>query len=206
MADALEEAALSGALFKPAERSGSPTRSDISTSSEPDLDTDEELGLNQAPGPGESSSALLPEYEASHARGAQTGIKGVLNDKKSHTLSSRAKAREDAKRVKEGMEKMAIGGNTWEEEEVLRRKEASGDGVEEWRRKRMAEMKGKGGLKEVGKEGFVGAVERKGWVVVLIYEPVCLISSPIGRLCIHHLLARLLEPEAGHTRSPSCFL
>lgn len=30
----------------------------------------------------------------------------------------------------------------------------------------------RGGLREVGKEGFVSAVERPGWVVILIYEPV----------------------------------
>jgi hypothetical protein len=30
----------------------------------------------------------------------------------------------------------------------------------------------RGGLRAVGKEGFVSAVERPGWVVILIYEPV----------------------------------
>jgi hypothetical protein len=35
-------------------------------------------------------------------------------------------------------------------------------------------MKARKGLREVGKEGFVSAVEREGWVVVVIYEPVSL--------------------------------
>jgi hypothetical protein len=170
MPDALEEAALSGALFRPAERSGSPTHSDISTSSEPD--SDDELLSNPMPGPGESQSALLPEHEAEHARGAQTGIKGVLNDKKAYTRSIRARGVKEAEEIRKRMEGVAITGSTWEEEERMWEKEKGGDGVEEWRRKRMAEMKGKGGLREVGKEGFVAAVERKGWVVVLIYEPV----------------------------------
>lgn len=30
----------------------------------------------------------------------------------------------------------------------------------------------RGGLREIGQEGFVTAVEQRGWVVVLIYEPV----------------------------------
>lgn len=172
MPDTLEEAALSGALFQPAERSGSPTHSDISTSSEPNTDDELFSDLDNPSGPSESSTALLPEHEASHAAGPQTGIKGVLNDQNAHARSSRARGIKEAEEVRKRMEKVAIVGNTWQEEEEARKKEKEGDGVEEWRKKRMMEMKGKGALREVGKEGYVTAVEREGWVVVLIYEPV----------------------------------
>lgn len=179
MPDALEEAALSGALFKdnyrPPERSGTPEPSD--SGSEPDSDS-ENYHDNAV---GDSQTALIEEDEI-HAKGAQTGIKGVLNDKKAHTRSTLSKQDEERKGLKERMGKMSIVANTWKEEEELRAKEKDqGDGIEEWRSRRIEEMKARKGLREVGKEGFVSAVEREGWVCVLIYEPVSLSSG--------HLLA-----------------
>jgi hypothetical protein len=171
MTDALEEAAVSGKLFQPAERSRTPTHSDDVgdlSGSESDSEDDQ-----HGQGPSESSSALIPESDEIHQKGAQTGIKGVLNDKKAHTRQNDQRRKEGEKELRKGMERVAIVGNTWKEEEELRSKEGGGE-VEEWRRKRLAEMKGGGGrgLREVGREGFVGAVEKEGWVVVLIYEPV----------------------------------
>jgi hypothetical protein len=170
MPDALEEAALSGALFKdnyrPPERSGTPEPSD--SGSEPDSDYENHERV------GESTEGLIEEDEI-HAKGAQTGIKGVLNDKKAHTRSTQSKEKEERRGLKERMEKMSIVGNTWKEEEDMRAKEKDQEGgIEEWRKGRIEEMKGRKGLREVGKEGFVSAVEREGWVVVLIYEPVSL--------------------------------
>lgn len=172
MPDALEEAALSGALFKdnyrPPERSGTP---EPNSDSDSNIDSEDDITLNQV---GESTTALIEEDEI-HAKGAQTGIKGVLNDKKQHTRSTVSAAKREKEELKGRMEKMSIVGNTWEEEEVLREKEKEqdeGDGLEGWRKGRIEEMRARKGLKEVGKEGFVSAVEREGWVVVLIYEPV----------------------------------
>ena len=68
-------------------------------------------------------------------------------------------------------------------------REAAEDALarERWRAQRRAEIerernKGReedgvvrsknGGIREVGREGFIRAVEREGWVLVLIYEPV----------------------------------
>jgi len=170
MPDALEEAALSGALFQPRERSGTPTRSDDGSN-----DSVSEDGSSPQPQASESSTALIPEYDETHAKGAQTGIKGVLNDKKAHTRSSNARQQEEQRDLKHKMEKMAIVGNTWKEEEAIRsreKEEEDDDGIDDWRKKRMDEMKLGRGLREVGKEGFVSAVEKAGWVVVLIYEPV----------------------------------
>ena len=94
--------------------------------------------------------------------------------------------------VREDQEKRKMVALTSEEEDERRERERlmreSGEDegeVARWRRKRREEihretMNGhgdrsvkRGGLREVGKEGFVGAVERPGWVVVLIHEPVC---------------------------------
>jgi hypothetical protein len=171
MPDALEEAALSGALFKdnyrPPERSGTPEPD--SSGSEADSEDYQDDHI-----PGESQTALIEEDEI-HAKGAQTGIKGVLNDKKAHTRSTQSKEKEERRGLKERMEKMSIVGNTWKEEEDMRAKEKDQEGgIEEWRKGRIEEMKARKGLREVGKEGFVSAVEREGWVVVLIYEPVSL--------------------------------
>jgi hypothetical protein len=171
MPDALEEAALSGALFKdnyrPPERSGTPEPSD--SGSEPDS---EDYQNDRTVG--DSQTALIEEDEI-HAKGAQTGIKGVLNDKKAHTRTTQSKEKEERRGLKERMEKMSIVGNTWKEEEDLRAKEKDQEGgIEKWRKGRIEEMKARKGLREVGKEGFVSAVEREGWVCVLIYEPVSL--------------------------------
>jgi hypothetical protein len=77
---------------------------------------------------------------------------------------------------------MSIVGNTWKEEEDMRAKEKDQEGgIEEWRKGRIEEMKARKGLREVGKEGFVSAVEREGWVCVLIYEPVSLDSHALVR-------------------------
>jgi hypothetical protein len=172
MPDALEEAALSGALFQPRERSGTPTRSDDGSESGSEVDND--TPPSGGGGATESSTALIPGYDEAHSKGAQTGIKGVINDKKAHTRSTTAKHRDEQRELKDRMENMAIVGNTWKEEEEIRARE---DGIDDWRKKRMDEMKLGRGLREVGKEGFVGAVEKAGWVVVLIYEPVSRLFS-----------------------------
>jgi hypothetical protein len=177
MPDALEEAALSGALFKdnyrPPERSGTPEPD--SSGSEADSEDYQDDHI-----PGESQTALIEEDEI-HAKGAQTGIKGVLNDKKAHTRSTQSKEKREREGLKERMEKMSIVGNTWKEEEDMRAKEKDQEGgIEEWRKGRIEEMKARKGLREVGKEGFVSAVEREGWVCVLIYEPVSLVSGHLS--------------------------
>jgi hypothetical protein len=162
MTSGLEQAALSGELFRM--RSASPTRSD-STSSP--TNTDDELASDLEDNINESSAALVrPQPE----KGARTGIKGVLNDKKTVDKHKREAGRIEAEEMRKRMEKSAITVPI-----------PSDNGVEEWRKKRMMELEaGRRGLKEVGKEGFVSAVEKRGWVLVLIYEPV---SSTASRHC-----------------------
>lgn len=74
-----------------------------------------------------------------------------------------------------------------EKERLLKELEDDAFAREQWRASRRAELEKpkevevgredyrgyrRGGLREVGKEGFLNAVEKRGWTVVLIYEPV----------------------------------
>jgi hypothetical protein len=78
-------------------------------------------------------------------------------------------------------------------------REAAEDALarERWRAQRRAEIerernKGReedgvrrskmGGIREVGREGFIRAVEREGWVLVLIYEPVSWASTGLRQM------------------------
>ena len=150
MPDKLEDAALSGALFR-AQDPASPSRSSSSSTSRP-----------SSPVP--STHPLLPTY--TDRPGAQTGPKGVISDRRFHDRQAHDDAAASVESLRVDQERRAIVAPTVEEEDVMR-----------WRERRMAELREsegpvKRGLREVGKEGFVAAVERNGWVVVLIYEPV----------------------------------
>jgi hypothetical protein len=231
---ALEAAALSGELFQP--RSTSPTRSASTSSPTPDSDDDDardsflfeeeaEDDDDTTGGPSSSRAALVnSSSRAQDAQqggsvrsqnqnqyehdGARTGPKGVMADRKAQVEGSAIQRQEDLRNLNEKMEKSAIVGQTWQEEEEARAKaegrqikktdqeleEEEEAEIHDWRMKRKEELErfraerqagmggggrglgvegvGKVGLKEVGKEGFVSAVEKRGWVVVLIYEPV----------------------------------
>lgn len=198
----LEHAALSGELFQP--RSNSPTRSD-STSSP--FNTDDELasdlddegtgtggfvsrrGRRVAGGQeGDSTTALIEP-----SNGPRTGIKGVLNDQKAYSAHSKSVIADRAREIRDRMEKTSITVNGTQSTKTIAGAGADAgagvgagadDGPEGWRKRRMMEFElTKKGLKEVGKQGFLNAVERSGWVLVLIYEPVCpTLSSKLFRL------------------------
>lgn len=166
---ALEAAALNGSLFQP--RSTSPTRSSSTASPQ---NTDDELASDHSP---PSSPSVLPQSNG----GAQTGPKGVINDQRARTLHDKSESERVRRETIRIQEKRGIVAQTSVEEE-RNRKVAEKEVEEEeeevkrrWRSSRITEIDGerkRGGLREVGKEGFVSAVERPGWVVVLIYEPV----------------------------------
>ncbi|KAL7420858.1 hypothetical protein Q5752_004811 [Cryptotrichosporon argae] len=173
MSDQLATAALDGSLFQP--RSASPARS-ASTESAPN--TDDELGsdLSRPASPIASRAAPMGHD------GAQTGVKGVIADNEAAgraAAGEERRARVEAARSVEARKMVAQ--TAGEEDAARRREEREQERAEEEdvrdsrRRQRMAEMRDegakRGGLKEVGSEGFVAAVERPGWVVVLIYEP-----------------------------------
>jgi len=205
--DALESAALSGALFQ-THRSPSPARSASTASPTPSHSS---LNLEQDTHPRNPKQDYIdsppdspiprPNSNLSNSKlgSAQTGPKGVISDQKARDRLLKLKADNDIRELVYRQQRAAIVGLTIEEEEEVRRKEGEREGkskikgkgkgeeeseeiqddeLKEWRRKRLDELESdnvrkKGGLREVGKEGFVNAVERDGWVVVLIYEPVC---------------------------------
>lgn len=194
----LEHAALSGELFSP--RSPSPSRS---TSTSSPQNTDDELGsdLSAPPSPSlPSSTGAAPPAST----GPQTGPKGVISDRRARTAADQAQSARQRQELRAAQERQAIVGLTVDEEaeerereELLKetrdedaRKEREDDASawEAWRARRREELGqragdrgnsggGSKGLREVGQEGFVGAVERPGWVVVLIYEPVGVFST-----------------------------
>ncbi|WRT70714.1 uncharacterized protein IL334_007712 [Kwoniella shivajii] len=125
----------------------------------------------------------------------------IEDRKAHNSHSRQIKERQNAERVSELNRRAIVGLTIHEEDQLRKREQAGQDDVEveEWRRKRKDQLRyqdrtgydhdeggnedekyrqygrresvKRGGLKEVGKEGFIDAVERNGWVVVLIYEP-----------------------------------
>lgn len=219
----LEQAALSGELFQP--RSNSPTLSEssvevntddeLASDLEPDLESDDDgkagfisrrrQGRGTREGGGESTRALIePE------QGPRTGIKGVLNDKKAHTTHTRNETNDRARELRKEMERTAITAKSPGSSKTISGAGAGasacgdgdGDGRDEWKKKRMMEFElNKKGLKEVGKTGFVSAVEKPGWVMVLIYEPVRHILSSSFLLALYPLpILLLLSIEVEHKR------
>ena len=188
---ALEAAALNGELFNP-HRSPSPARS-LSTASEPN--TDDELGsdISRASSPGPSHPSA-PTIDMAGRGGAKTGPKGVINDREAQRHSDRlAQSAQRLQMAEQQRRKTMIGVTSTEEDELREEerllKESEEDAIarEQRRVRRRAEIEKeqdggsvndvhreyrRGGLREVGKEGFLSAVERPGWTVVLIYEPV----------------------------------
>ncbi|RXK41992.1 hypothetical protein M231_00713 [Tremella mesenterica] len=169
MATDLETAALNGTLFRP--RSPSPTRSASTASPE---NTDDELGSDispsRPPSAAASSQALLHD-------GPQTGPKGVIEDRKAVERHARRQQEEVLRQRVEEQAERAIVVPSYNEEQAREREEE--ELRSRWRRERREELRSnrergdsprRGGLKEVGQEGFVNAVERNGWAVVLIYE------------------------------------
>lgn len=217
----LENAALNGDLFRP-QRSPSPSRS-ISTISS---DEEEEDGIE-----GQPSGGINPQRGEGYSTGSRTGPKGVLSDSKEHDTREKNEQRLHLERVKREQEERAIIGSTVGEEEELREKEklirsAKEDEEEEdldrIRRLRLDELRNdhhqldmnlhgpvkRKGLREVGKEGFLNAVERPGWVVVLIYEPVSRLFPFHAYLSfiVTLILTGLIDPFINPTCRSSCLL
>jgi hypothetical protein len=200
MAD-LEAAALSGDLFRPrsdsptrSESTSSPLNtddelgSDLSRPSSPHGSNANLLSQPSQP------SAAAPSHS-----GAQTGPKGVISDRRAQRSQAREDGERDRRAVRAEQERRTIVAETVEQERVRREKEERDREAWErerereeeenrlkWRRQRREELERergggerageaalkRGGLREVGKEGVLMAVERPGWVVILIYEPV----------------------------------
>lgn len=193
----LEDAALSGELFRQHSGASGARSSHDEHDHEGDThqatDDEESLGLvsasravrqgGSAPAPAPTMRASRPYAESPRRAGApQTGPKGVVEDQRA-AVAAAAQAQRDAVRsTRAAQERSAITAPTVHEEEATRKLAAQladaslDDERARWRAARLDELRSAAGqergLREVGKESFVGAVERRGWVVVLIYEPV----------------------------------
>jgi hypothetical protein len=188
----LENAALNGDLFRP-QRSPSPARSLSSQSDDTDDEVDSDLSRSASPAP---VAPNPPNAE----QGSRTGPKGVLADRSSRAIAERLARQVERKATIRYQESKALLGPTSHEEDGLRERESllkeseeEAQAKERRRADRRAELERdkartaddvmgteahdvngwkRGGLREVGKGGFLHAVERPGWSVVLIYEPV----------------------------------
>lgn len=196
MPDILEELALSGVLFETSTGPGSRPHSPVSRTPSPN--TDDELFGDLS----REASPEQPEPGTSESIGmgpGRTGVKGVIRDRDEARERDRARQASEMREMRHKMEKAAITGKTFFEEEEERRKQKAKEEDEDksdsdsgrWRHQRRkgvtiqfpgtgnssgdARTAAYGYLREVGASGFVQAVEqvaRTVWVVVHLYHPV----------------------------------
>jgi len=113
----------------------------------------------------------------------RTGVKGVIRDQhEAATLQAERRARE-MDEVRRRMERANLGGKTFLEEE------AEKEALDGERGEKRIDVLGLprpgrfGHLREVGRGGFVSAVEREDrgvWVVVHLYESVSVVLCALG--------------------------
>lgn len=113
----------------------------------------------------------------------RTGVKGVIRDQQEAQTIQAAKREKEVEALRKRMERGNLGGKTFLEEE---REKRALEGLEEGDEDELARRIRKdvlgrpkegpfGHLREVGRAGFVTAVEgeeRGVWVVIHLYEPV----------------------------------
>lgn len=178
----------SGKLFEGLSRSSSPERStsptiSFASNSSDDSDT-ENFGFD---GDNQGGNAWVGKRRSGQMDGVpresigmapgRTGVKGVIRDEREAQQIKAAQRQREIDALRRRMEKANLGGMTYLEEERERREL---EGLEEEEKKVRRDVLGRakdgrfGHLREVGKAGFVGAVEREDsgvWVVVHLYDP-----------------------------------
>ncbi|KIY74333.1 hypothetical protein CYLTODRAFT_416177 [Cylindrobasidium torrendii FP15055 ss-10] len=170
----LEKLILSGEFFNGKERSNSPVRTP-SPGSEDHGWHDDEYDAKKATEPLDEA----PQESIGMGPG-RTGVKGVIRDRKEAQEIEKHKHAEEMDKLRQNMEKQNLGGKTYLEEE--REKAARGEQkVDELvrREQQRVDVFGKakqgpyGHLREVGREGYVQAVEKEKngtWVAVHLYD------------------------------------
>ncbi|BEJ04765.1 hypothetical protein CcaverHIS641_0205820 [Cutaneotrichosporon cavernicola] len=128
-----------------------------------------------SPGPLSRPARGPPDLERVEHSGRQTGPKGVRDDARAAAAAARQRTADAIKFTRAEQERRAIVAPSFREEEEARRalealQMESEDEFEALRRKRIAAFK-RSTVREVDSRGYVGAVERRGWVLVAIYEP-----------------------------------
>ncbi|KAF9234945.1 hypothetical protein BU15DRAFT_89765 [Melanogaster broomeanus] len=162
----IEHLVLSGKLFGTASRSSSPERSPSPSLSFVSADSnDEKHGVL-------SDAAAV--HESIGMGPGRTGVKGVIRDQHEAQAMQAAKREKEMEALRRRMERGNLGGKTFLEEEREKRLLEGWDELQDelgsgLRRRRRTF----GHLREVGRAGFVAAVEREDrgvWVVVHLYE------------------------------------
>jgi hypothetical protein len=187
----LERLILSGEFFNPRSRSPSPTRS-ASPDWDRDYTHDEEYDASTAKNAQIEKMLGGPTDVAAEEGGigvgvqGRTGVKGVIRDRAEAEARTKQKRSRDASDLAKRMERSALTGRTWKEDEAaakLERALENGTQLSEdededddnGRKDVWGAPKGRfGHLREVGISGFVGAVEdeRGTWVLVHLYDAV----------------------------------
>ncbi|KAI6000942.1 thioredoxin-like protein, partial [Pisolithus marmoratus] len=180
----------SGKLFEGLSRSSSPERPtsptiSFASNSSGDFDSDaENLGFDADdregnPWVGKRRGGQIDDVprESIGMAPGRTGVKGVIRDEREAQQIKAAQRQREIDTLRKRMEKANLGGMTYLEEERERREL---EGLVEEEKKVRRDVLGRakdgrfGHLREVGKAGFVGAVEREDsgvWVVVHLYDP-----------------------------------
>lgn len=198
MPDILEELVLSGVLFQnthPPSRPHSPLSFTPSPNADDELFGDLSYDAGSFGGAGSNSYEPAPAPEPVGMGPGRTGVKGVIRDRNEARARDRLRQREEMRDMKRKMERTAITGKTYAEEERLKQrqeatqledKESDGDVTPERPKEgrtmvfpglmNSKEKPTYGYLREVGASDFVQAIEqvdRDVWVVVHLYHPVC---------------------------------
>ncbi|KAG9310269.1 hypothetical protein JVU11DRAFT_5561 [Chiua virens] len=166
----IEHLVLSGKLFGTGTESSSPERTPSPSLSfaTDDFDVDDE----------KFGSTPDTAYESIGMGPGRTGVKGVIRDQHEAQAVQAAKKERELEALRKRMEGGSLGGKTFLEEE--REKQAlEGNDLEDDLARVRRDVLGRpkegpfGHLREVGRSGFVSAVEREErgvWVVVHLYE------------------------------------
>jgi hypothetical protein len=170
----IEDLVLSGKLFNGDDGSRSPERRSPNESDGEDEDKgwhDDELAS-----PHDLRANVDGSNQSVGMGTGRTGVKGVIRDRAEVIEMNRMKKEREMEELKRKMEKASLGGKTFLEEEEESEKQLRASERRNGRMDMFGNRRGKFGyLREVGVEGFVGAIEqeeRDVWVVIHIYDSV----------------------------------
>lgn len=184
---------LSGKFFSNS-RSSSPVRTPSPDSGWHDDEYNPSSDEDEKGRPYQHKQHHVDQHESVGMGPGRTGVKGVIRDRDEATATAQEKRSREIAELNKRMEKSSLGGKTFLEEErereIERRLregpsrrdiEANEDKTDVLGRAKEGRF---GHLREVGPEGFIGAVEKEQrgiWVVLHLYEPVRITSRV---LCI----------------------
>ncbi|KAG1829946.1 thioredoxin-like protein [Suillus variegatus] len=197
----IEHLVLSGKLFGTNSRSSSPERSPSPTLSFASASSDS--SHRRIYQQNRDATTAQAQQESIGMGPGRTGVKGVIRDQHEAAALQASRRAREMEEVRRRMERADLGGKTFLEEE------AEKDALDPEKRTNVLGMPKTGRfghLREVGRGGFVSAVEREDrgvWVVVHLYE-----SSLDRCYALDEVLARLarMYPETKFVRARAAAL